>query len=59
MSEEQQEDQREKQHPTDKLKLTRFDVVLETVIVLILLTMWGMVLVSLFCPAGFPSFYDQ
>ena len=57
--EERQENRHEEQHASDKLKLTKFDIVLETGIVLILLAMWGMVLVSLFCPAGFPGFYDQ
>ena len=59
MVEVQQEDQHVEQHPSGKLKLTGFDIVLETVIVIILLTFWGMVLVSLICPAGFPGFYDQ
>ena len=59
MSEERQENRHEEQHPAGKLKLTRFDIVLETVIALILLTMWGMVLVSLLCSACFPGFYDQ
>jgi len=55
MSEEQLQDQ----HPADKLKLTGLDIVLETVIALILLTMWGMVFVSLLCPDYMPGFYDQ
>jgi len=54
MSEEHDEEQHGEQ-----LKLTRGDLVLEMVIVLILLAFWGMAFVSLVCPDCFPDWYDQ
>ena len=50
MSEEHDEEQHGEQHPIIKLKPTRFDRVLDVVVGLMILVMWGIAIVQLFCP---------